>query len=189
MKEKILDALKKLDPANEDHWTSDGLPRLDVVNTHMEGAQVTRQQITEVAKGFTQKNPTLETAPEGEQKAPDNASEVQAPVQQSGPSITLEGKKDQPTTPADKAPQDERQVLEKAVEVAEANAAKAQSKVKEARDALDKYILSKEKDASSPHAHALCVKEFQESQRKQREAQVAGQANLMRLLSSQTPVK
>ena len=31
MKEKIQEALLKLDTSNENHWTQDGLPRLDTI--------------------------------------------------------------------------------------------------------------------------------------------------------------
>lgn len=49
--ELILEALKKLDPENSDHWTQDGSPRLGAV-----GEGVTRQDILAVAPLFNRKN-------------------------------------------------------------------------------------------------------------------------------------
>jgi len=60
--ELILEALAKLDPANKDHWTADGLPRLGAV-----GEGVTRQQIVAAAPFFSRSNPKLEDAPADEE--------------------------------------------------------------------------------------------------------------------------
>jgi hypothetical protein len=49
--EEILEAVKSLDPANDEHWTSDGLPRLDAVENLL-GAGVTRKQVTNAAPDF-----------------------------------------------------------------------------------------------------------------------------------------
>jgi hypothetical protein len=50
--EKIAEALKKLDPANDDHWTSNNLPALDEIGELL-GQDVTRAQVNEVAQGYT----------------------------------------------------------------------------------------------------------------------------------------
>lgn len=49
--EEILEAVKSLDPANDEHWTSDGLPRLDAVENLL-GAGVARKQVTNAAPDF-----------------------------------------------------------------------------------------------------------------------------------------
>ncbi len=49
--EDILEAVKGLSPANDEHWTTDGLPRLDAVE-NMLGASVTRKQLTNAAPDF-----------------------------------------------------------------------------------------------------------------------------------------
>lgn len=56
----LLEALAKLDPTNEDHWTADGLPRIDPLS-EMVGIAVQRQSVTAVAPEFTRSNPTLPT--------------------------------------------------------------------------------------------------------------------------------
>ena len=58
MKDKILHSLSKLDVANDDHWTTDGLPRLDIVN-EIVGEAVTRADISEHAGAFTRKNSVI----------------------------------------------------------------------------------------------------------------------------------
>ncbi|PIX38129.1 MAG: hypothetical protein COZ56_21320 [Armatimonadetes bacterium CG_4_8_14_3_um_filter_58_9] len=49
--EEILEAVMGLSPANDDHWTTDGLPRLDAVENLL-GASVTRKQVTNAAPDF-----------------------------------------------------------------------------------------------------------------------------------------
>lgn len=49
---KIKDVLAKLDPANDAHWTNDGLPRLDVISKAL-GRDVTREQLNESSPGFS----------------------------------------------------------------------------------------------------------------------------------------
>lgn len=58
MKE-LFDKLKTLDVNNDDHWTAQGLPRVEVLG--IEG--LTRKVVTEAAPTFTRENPVL---PEGE---------------------------------------------------------------------------------------------------------------------------
>lgn len=50
--EEILEALLGLSPGNDEHWTTDGLPRLDAVENLL-GASVTRKQLTNAAPEFT----------------------------------------------------------------------------------------------------------------------------------------
>lgn len=44
----IEEALRQLDPTNDDHWTGDGLPRVDVISGIV-GRAVTRKEITDAA--------------------------------------------------------------------------------------------------------------------------------------------
>lgn len=56
---KIIEALQKLDVDNDNHWTEEGLPRLDVLKDII-GETVSRVDVTNAAKTFTRKNPVLE---------------------------------------------------------------------------------------------------------------------------------
>ena len=53
MNQKILDALLKLDINNDEHWTSDGLPRMDVLEGIVGDKSLTRQQVTAAKPGFS----------------------------------------------------------------------------------------------------------------------------------------
>lgn len=64
MNEKILAALKKLDPKNDNQWTSDGLPKLESLKFHV-GDSVTREQVNAVAPSFTRSNPVVEKQDNG----------------------------------------------------------------------------------------------------------------------------
>ena len=71
--------LLKLDAANDDHWTSDGAPRLDVVSELL-GVDVTREQVIEADPFFTRESvvaaeePDDGTLPEAQEEA--EASEM-----------------------------------------------------------------------------------------------------------------
>lgn len=52
----ILDALKNLDTLDNDHWTKEGDPRIDVVSSLL-GRTVTRQEIIDASPKFNRENP------------------------------------------------------------------------------------------------------------------------------------
>lgn len=52
MSNKITDALSKLDPANDNHWTQDGLPRLDTIKILAGDPSLTREAVTAAAPDF-----------------------------------------------------------------------------------------------------------------------------------------
>lgn len=58
MQPTILQALAALDVANDENWTTEGLPRLDVLKD-LTGQQITRVALQELAPGFSRVNPVL----------------------------------------------------------------------------------------------------------------------------------
>lgn len=56
MNQVLIDVLKKLDPANDNHWTADGLPRLDTVKMLASSQSLTREQVSAEAPGFCRAN-------------------------------------------------------------------------------------------------------------------------------------
>jgi len=52
MSDKIKEALQKLDPANENHWTADGSARLETVKFNMGGTAVSREELDAAFPGF-----------------------------------------------------------------------------------------------------------------------------------------
>jgi hypothetical protein len=53
MSDKIKEALLKLDPANENHWTDAGLARLETVKFNMGGTAVSREELDAAFPGFS----------------------------------------------------------------------------------------------------------------------------------------
>jgi hypothetical protein len=53
MSQAILTALNGLDVKDDNHWTADGLPRLDTVKTLANDATLTRDLVSAAAPGFT----------------------------------------------------------------------------------------------------------------------------------------
>lgn len=53
MKQKIIEALGKLDPSNDNHWTAEGQPRLDTMKMLMADGSLTRAMIDEHVPGYT----------------------------------------------------------------------------------------------------------------------------------------
>lgn len=70
MTNKIVEALLKLDVKNDNHWTADGLPRLDTVKMLASDQALTRDSVAAAAPGFSRATATGYTAPRAEQQAP-----------------------------------------------------------------------------------------------------------------------
>ncbi len=78
MTQKIVDALKKLDVKNDNHWTADGLPRLDTVKMLASDQTITRDQVAAAAPGFSRATAETWTPPtEGEAKSTDQQATQQ----------------------------------------------------------------------------------------------------------------
>lgn len=60
----IKEALGQLDTLNDEQWTSEGMPKVDVVST-LVGSTVTRQQIIDAAPKFSRQNTDLDAEEEG----------------------------------------------------------------------------------------------------------------------------
>lgn len=64
MKDVIIAALAKLDPAVDSHWTADGLVNLNSFKFIAGGVAVTREQLEEVAPNFTRSTPQVDVSNE-----------------------------------------------------------------------------------------------------------------------------
>lgn len=89
MKEKIVETLLKLDPKNDNQWTQEGLPKVDVLKFLSGGETWTREQITEAAPGFTRSNPIIGDGSNGEldevaSEQPVEGEQDQASAQEQG---------------------------------------------------------------------------------------------------------
>ena len=63
--EKIREALSALDPADDDLWTRDGLPRTEVLSELVEVSALSRKEITQAAPRFTREHPDLSLGEDG----------------------------------------------------------------------------------------------------------------------------
>lgn len=86
---KILEALSKLDVANDNHWTGDGLPRIDTVRMLASNPGISRDDITKEAPDFSRQNaviptsaPTVIKAVEPAVAAPQNVATKEVVVKQ-----------------------------------------------------------------------------------------------------------
>jgi hypothetical protein len=70
----LLQVLRTLDPENDDHWTTDGLPRVDAV-TKIVGGKVDRDQITDAAPLLNRESMRADPGTKGNQK-PEQPAEV-----------------------------------------------------------------------------------------------------------------
>ncbi|WAX22435.1 hypothetical protein P6F34_gp92 [Pseudomonas phage MiCath] len=79
MSEKILEALKKLDVENDNHWTADGAVRLDTIKMLAADPTITRDILDTVAPGFVRSNALSWTLPEktGDSTEQQGASQAQ----------------------------------------------------------------------------------------------------------------
>lgn len=87
-------ALTQLDPKNEDHWTADGAPRMDVLQELTGDPVLTRAKVNQVAANFSRENPTLalgdDPKPSGETARgtdanPNPVEEEQEEIQETDP--------------------------------------------------------------------------------------------------------
>lgn len=70
---KILEVLSKLDTNNDNHWTADGLPRIETVRMLSGDQSITREQITAEAPDFSRSAAVL---PGSEDTKPETQTEA-----------------------------------------------------------------------------------------------------------------
>ena len=92
----VKNAIDLLNENNDDHWTADGLPRVDAVMEIM-GAEVTRRQITDASQRLRGESvPPIGTPEDEEQRKP--AEEV-APEESLPPAEEPQAEPEKPAEP------------------------------------------------------------------------------------------
>lgn len=76
MSDKIIEALKRLDLTKDEHWTADGLPKVEALG--IEG--VKRADVTKAAPHFKRDNPVIETPAETKAQAEAQAAKAAQPT-------------------------------------------------------------------------------------------------------------
>lgn len=163
MEQKIRDALANLDVENDDHWTAEGMPRLDVVKDAV-GTAVSRADITAAAKGFTRKTPNLDV-----EKAENTGSG------ESADETATSEETETTTPPAAPEEQDEEETelgeedeVEAELKAAQDALYKAQDRLRVAQAAMDAVVDAKVK-AGAQQTTSHDIKAYQKSQQEQRE--------------------
>lgn len=70
-KDAILAALGRLDPANDEHWTAQGLPAIKAVEELAGGSGLTRAAVDEAAPGFTRTVAAAANGASGQDEKPE----------------------------------------------------------------------------------------------------------------------
>ena len=127
--QNIIDALKKLDVSNDNHWTVDGQPRLDTVKMLASDPSVTRDTINAVAPDFNRETAAnwepkqtegqVQTPSDNQQGAENQPQENS--VAATGTSVDAGSEPQDPETkPEEKVEDSNIEALEKALADAEA---------------------------------------------------------------------
>jgi len=174
MSQVIRIALGKLDPTNDDHWTSDGTPRLDVVKD-LGGVAVSRAEVTGAAKGFTRANPVLDDA------APvtdgDGGADAGAPAVpgagSGGATADVDGGAEGDAEPEG----DADEAIEAELADAEGGVADAQARLRKALEDMD-VVITRRAQESAGRTTAQDIKAYQASQAAQRQLNVDRQRRM-----------
>jgi hypothetical protein len=166
MNKRIQEALSNLDVENEGHWTTEGLPRLDVMKD-LVGEPVSRADITTAAKGFSRRNPSLDN------EEPEKTGNGESDDAETTQVEETENTAKVPAIQTEANAEDEEAELI----AARANMDAAQRRLLKATEAMDVVIMSRSVEQNS-RTHAEAVKEFQRSQQEQR-ARAAQNRKLM----------
>lgn len=169
MSNPIEDALQKLDVNNDNHWTADGLPRIETVRMLAGNQALTRDAIAAAVPGFCRAVAAGGATVQGTQaQAPQPASQ---PQQIEGlPVVADAGKTEQPTM-------EDTSELEAAIAEAEALVAVkaevlsvATTEHNEALQALDALLLKRSPDGHKHDKIETALTGYFERARLEREA-------------------
>lgn len=182
--EEILEALLGLSPGNDEHWTADGLPRLDAVENLL-GASVTRKQLTNAAPDFnramaqsvvdeaasqgdTEPSDTDKTQPDADPQSPEDPGETDMATADAGGPDDFD--------PLAEGPGDEEAELDEAVQEAQDRVSAIQQALEqgklalaEAEQALTDAVNAKN-SAFPPLSAAAAIQQFQRSEHEKRAA-------------------
>lgn len=159
MSEQLIEALKTLDPENDDHWTADGAPMLGAVTAAL-GSKADRKSIAAVAPGFSRGNPVIGEPAVEDGDDTENTDSAPDPGEDMG---------------VDK--------MQARLESIEQEIAKLSSERDKLTKAVDK-LTPRETPAEEARRKTLERQRFQKSQAEQRAKRNAQVANLNKTLAS-----
>ncbi len=168
---KIIDALLKLDPNNDDHWTADGLPRMEVVEEFAKKKGIKRAEVTAADPEFNREVAASKVV-EGDSTAEDIGSEADSPEE---PASAVEASSEPSAADLDEVFQE----LKADAEGLQAQVNQLNKEMGEAAKLRGELELSlqgvqaKMNEMYPNSSDASAIKEFITSQTKQREKKVA----------------
>lgn len=182
--EEILEALLGLSPGNDEHWTADGLPRLDAVENLL-GASVTRKQLTNAAPDFNRamaQSVVEEAASQGDAEQPDaDTAEPDADPQSSEDpgatdTATVDAGGPDDFDPLAEGPGDEEAELDEAIQEAQDRVSTIQQALEQGKLALAEAeqvladAVNAKNSAFPPLSAAAAIQQFQRSEHEKRAA-------------------
>lgn len=182
--EEILEALLGLSPGNDEHWTADGLPRLDAVENLL-GASVTRKQLTNAAPDFNRamaQSVVEEAASQGDAEQPDaDTVEPDADPQPSEDpgatdTATVDAGGPDDFDPLAEGPGDEEAELDEAIQEAQDRVSAIQRALEQGKLALAEAeqvladAVNAKNSAFPPLSAAAAIQQFQRSEHEKRAA-------------------
>lgn len=192
----IQEALQALDPQNDEHWTSDGSPRMDTLQELTGDESLTRKQVREIAPTFTRET-AGQTPPEDPGVSPETEQGATAapPTQddedeQETPPVDEDDDRPEEGAEDDEAALAEEDDLTRELEEAEAELAEREAELAERRKEIDQVrarrdeLVERRDRAKTPHDDTVERMNFIRRQAQLR-AERAGEAQLARELAMQ----
>lgn len=164
MSEAILQALGKLDPQNDNHWTGDGLPRVETVQYFAADQSLTRGSITAAAPNFTREAAFAAATPSTvnqAQEPPVNGSGNGAPAVKDDEKETS-NEDDKEVTLAERLEEERKTLAEMKAVLAEVNGAIAKQQ-QLVNDLEEEYEAGKPRETNQ-----MAIQGYLESQNRQR---------------------
>lgn len=172
MSVQIIGALAKLDKNNDDHWTADGLPRLDVLKD-FGATDASRVDVTNAAKGFSRNTTHVLDA----LLAPANVVNAEAQDQDNRPEDGAEDKVEAQSVEEAAAELDaanaDLQFATEAVNEAQAKFEAARAELAQATVLYDRAVLVVEREGKES-AEARRAADIAAYQRSQHELRMQG---------------
>lgn len=175
MAKTLIEALQSLDTTNDEHWTQDGLPRLDVLKQLTE-TTVTRADIFNISKTFNRFNAVIEEETEtetGTELEGDGNGETE--VETKG---ETESEQVAPTVVVKEGEPESFAEIEAEYLEAQRNLNEAKSRFAVAQEQMDEVIRHRQKAVESVPQHVM-IRQFQQSQAAEREKD-AGKVELLK---------
>lgn len=182
--EEILEAVMGLQLGNDEHWTTDGLPRLDAVENLL-GASVTRKQVTNAAPDFNRAmaQSVVDEAEEQDNASQPDADEADQSQDQQLPEDQTKTDKDTADTggpddfdPLAEGPGDEEAEMDEAIQEAQDRVSAIQRGLEQGKLMLAKAeqdlanAVNAKNSAFPPLSAAAAIQQFQRSEHEKRAA-------------------